>query len=194
VNAAGDSAKTTASVGVANTPVISSFVASSLTPECGATVTITANFTNGTGTVDNGVGAVINGRAVQTGPITAATTFTLRVVNSSGNVQTSSLVVTPSPVVITGIPQGNIYVTSGSLYAFQVSVSGAVDTRVGWSVDGVSGGNTSSGTINNMGVYTASATPGIHVLKVVSLIDGSAAVTGTIQVVAVPSIASFTVK
>jgi len=44
-------------------------------------------------------------------------------------------------------------------------VNGASGAAVVWSVDGVAGGNTTVGTIDASGNYTAGANPATHIIK-----------------------------
>jgi hypothetical protein len=52
---------------------------------------LTAVFSNGTGFIDHGVGSVASGVGVSTGPVTAATTFTLTVTNEFGDSVTAQV-------------------------------------------------------------------------------------------------------
>ena len=94
-NAAGHTASATpAPVTVVGAPAITSFTAAASTVTAGAATTLTAVFTGGVGTVSPALGPVTSGTAVSTGPISAATTYTLSVVNAAGVTVTASVLVT----------------------------------------------------------------------------------------------------
>lgn len=75
---------------------ITSFEASATTIAKGSSVNLTAVFTNGTASINNGVGAVSSNTAKRVTP-TATTTYTLRVTNSLGASITSSVRVNVLP-------------------------------------------------------------------------------------------------
>jgi glycosyl hydrolase family 39 (putative alpha-L-iduronidase)/centrosomal CEP192-like protein/ASPM-SPD-2-Hydin domain-containing protein len=52
---------------------------------------------------------------------------------------------------------------------FAAMVSGTPNTAVTWTVDGVLGGNSSVGMVDDTGLYTAPATQGAHTLKAISM-------------------------
>jgi hypothetical protein len=67
--------------------------------------------------------------------------------------------------------QGTVSVTpasvglmAGTTQQFTVSVQGQTNPSVTWSVDGVAGGNSTVGTINAQGIYTAPASVGNHAI------------------------------
>ncbi len=62
----------------------------------------------------------------------------------------------PSPVSVSLTP-GSATVLLGNAQSFTAAVSGAADTAVEWSVNGVAGGNSGHGTITAAGVYSAPA-------------------------------------
>jgi len=62
----------------------------------------------------------------------------------------------PPPIVVTVTPaSGSILL--GNSQTFAATVTNTTDTSVTWSVDGIAGGNASTGTITSAGVYTAPA-------------------------------------
>ena len=65
-------------------PSIMSFSASPSAVRSGGSATLTALFVGGTGTLDQGIGAVISGIGMSTGPMSADTTYTLTVTNAVG--------------------------------------------------------------------------------------------------------------
>lgn len=67
--------------------------------------------------------------------------------------------------------QGTVSVTptsvglvTGMTQQFAVTVQGETNPSVAWSVDGVAGGNSTAGTINAQGIYTAPASVGNHTI------------------------------
>ena len=62
-----------------------------------------------------------------------------------------------TPSVSVAITPGSASVLLGNTLAFAATVSNVSDASVSWSVNGVSGGSASSGTISAAGVYTAPA-------------------------------------
>ena len=59
------------------------------------------------------------------------------------------------------------------------SVSYQTDQSVTWSVDGIAGGNSTVGTIDASGLYTAPATAGEHTITATSVADSSKSGSGT---------------
>lgn len=92
-NTAGTSVTKAVTVTVAPAPAITSFTASPTTINVGQMTSLTATFINGTGSVDNGVGAVTSGTPVSVQPA-ATTIYTLTVTNAAGTSVTKSVTVT----------------------------------------------------------------------------------------------------
>ena len=116
-------ATATATVTVYPAPAIASFSASPSTITAGASVSLTALFTNGTGVITPGNQAVISGAAVSVSP-TATTTYTLTVTNPSGTAITQSATVTVNPVpaaTITSLSPSSATATGD---AFSLTVNG----------------------------------------------------------------------
>lgn len=70
--------------------------------------------------------------------------------------QPKNVTVTAPPVTVTINPT-SASVGLGSTKQFSATVTGAVDVSVTWSVNGVAGGNSATGTISTAGLYTAPA-------------------------------------
>jgi hypothetical protein len=84
------------------------------------------------------------------------------------------------------ITPGSASVLLGNTLAFAATVSDARDTSVSWSVNGVSGGSASSGTISAAGVYTAPANlpaPTTAVVTAQSVADPSKQASATVTIV-----------
>ncbi len=115
-------------------PSISSFTAGSTIITEGASVSLTAVFSNGTGVIDNGVGSVSSGTPVSVTPSTT-TTYTLTVANTSGEVVTSTVTVTVvPPPSITSFTSDASVITAGStvtLTAVFSNGTGVIDNGAG---------------------------------------------------------------
>lgn len=74
------------------TPTITSFTVSSATITAGSSVDLTAVFTNGSGSINNGLGSVTSGAPITVTP-TTTTTYTLTVTNTVGTEVTSEVTV-----------------------------------------------------------------------------------------------------
>lgn len=72
--------------------------------------------------------------------------------------------------------------TPGATQQFTATLQGLSNTAVTWSVDGVSGGNTSVGTIDATGLYTAPNAVGGHTITVASAAQPSATVQANVTV------------
>ncbi|HZU43767.1 MAG TPA: hypothetical protein VE994_13905 [Terriglobales bacterium] len=85
---------------------------------------------------------------------------------------TSVVTVTCSSVSVSVTPSSaNLVITQQQ--QFTATVQGTGNTGVNWSVDGVQGGNGSTGTISTSGLYTAPPQPGNHMVTATSLADGT---------------------
>jgi hypothetical protein len=82
-------------------PAINSFTASVSPIPAGTATSLTAVFTNGTGSVNQSVGTVTSGMPVPTGNLSATTTYTLTVTNSAGISVTQQVTVTVTVVSCT---------------------------------------------------------------------------------------------
>jgi hypothetical protein len=89
---------------------------------------------------------------------------------------------TVSVFVFTISPTSAIVAPSAS-QTFTASIQGISNTGVTWSVDGVSGGNATTGTITSSGVYTAPSAVGPHSVEAISEADPAASVSSPVTVV-----------
>jgi len=103
-NTAGKSVTAQTTVTVVPASTIASFTAA-LTPiASGASTTLTAAFSNGAGTIDQGKGVITSGTAISTGVLSTSTTYTLTVTNPAGDSVTAKVTVTvASPGTFAGI-------------------------------------------------------------------------------------------
>ena len=82
---------------IAQPPVIASFTAAPATVASGGKVNLTAVFSAGGGTIDQGIGTITSGVAVTTGSLVASTPYTLTVTNAAGTATTAQVLVTVTP-------------------------------------------------------------------------------------------------
>jgi hypothetical protein len=73
-------------------------------------------------------------------------------------------------------------VAAGATQQFTATVAGYSNTSVTWSVDGVSGGNSSVGTVNSSGSYTAPSQVGNHTVTATSVANSSLTANGAATV------------
>jgi hypothetical protein len=100
-NGIGSDAVQSFTVSVVPPPIISSFTAGSDTIVLGGSTTLTPVFSNGTGSLDSGIGAVASGVTKTVTP-TSTTIYTLTVTNAAGTSVTASTKVTvnnPIPTI-----------------------------------------------------------------------------------------------
>src|SRR6516165_3169921 len=65
-----------------------------------------------------------------------------------------------SPAVVSvSVSSQSTSAVVGQSVQFNATVSGSSNTAVTWSVNSVAGGNSSAGTVNSTGLYTAPAVP-----------------------------------
>lgn len=88
----------------------------------------------------------------------------------------------PGPAVSVSLNQSAVNIIVGATAQFKASVANSTNTAVTWSVDGVAGGNSSSGTISAAGLYTAPAQTGSHQVTAASVADTSAKANATVAV------------
>ena len=66
---------------------------------------------------------------------------------------------------------------------FTATVTGTTNLAVTWSVDGVTGGNATVGTISTTGLYTAPATYGAHTVTATSVADSTKSASSAVAVI-----------
>jgi hypothetical protein len=113
-------------------------------------------------------------------PTTVAIQVTVTAVSVADSTKTASATVTVNPVA-TGtvtVSPATATIAVGGTQQFTATMMGGSDVNVTWSVDGITGGNSSVGTISSNGLYTAPSTAGMHTITATSVsnISGSAAV------------------
>lgn len=65
---------------------------------------------------------------------------------------------------------------------FSATVNNSSNQAVTWQVDNIQGGNSTVGTINSEGLYTAPAAAGTHTIKAVSVVDSTQSGSATVTV------------
>lgn len=89
-----------------------------------------------------------------------------------------------SPVSVTLSPT-SATVTTGATQSFSATVSGSTNTAVSWTVDGISGGSSTVGTVSGTGstiTYTAPGSAGSHTLTATSAADTTKTASASISV------------
>jgi hypothetical protein len=81
-------------------------------------------------------------------------------------------------VTVTVSPR-RVGLTTSQSQTFVATVTGAADTTVTWSVDGVSGGNSAIGTVTAGGLYSPPSSAGVHVITATSVASSSASGSST---------------
>ncbi len=171
----------TATVTVVAPPSIASFNSSAGTILLGASATLTPTFSQGSGSIDHGVGAVTSGVGVSVSP-TTTTTYTLTVTNAAGTGTTSTVTITvQSPPSITAFTASPATITQGSGSTLAWTVSGATSLSLDNGIGDVSGSSSHPVTPAATTTYTLTATNGF----------GSDTRTATVTVVPPPAISAF---
>jgi hypothetical protein len=82
----------------------------------------------------------------------------------------------------------SVNVVAGAQTQFTATVQNSTNTAVAWSVDTVAGGNSTVGTINTGGLYTAPAQAGSHTVTATSMASTAASAKAAVTVTAAPVI------
>jgi hypothetical protein len=182
----------------ASSAVTVTVVAVSISP---TSVSIAANATKQfaatvTGTTNTGVKWYVDGvlgGATATGTITTgglytapatASAHTVSIISNADTTQSASSAVTVTTIVVSISPT-SVSVAANATKQFSATVTGTTNTGVQWSVDGVTGGNSTVGTISTGGLYTAPATVGTHTVTITSNADATKTASATVTVGAV---------
>lgn len=171
---------------------ISATVATNATQQFTATVTGTAN----TKVYWYVVGGSVNGTITSTGLYKApagapASQVTIRAVCdvNSERQATATVTVTGAPqTVAVNISPASASVQTAATQQFTATVTGSANTAVTWQVNGVTGGNSTVGTISNAGLYTAPAAvpAGNVVVTAISQADNTKSASATVTVTTPP--------
>jgi hypothetical protein len=85
--------------------------------------------------------------------------------SGAGNTTTTNGGITVSP--------RRAALTTSQTQQFSATLADSTSTSVTWGVDGISGGNTTVGTISSSGVYTPPSAAGTHTISAISTVDTS---------------------
>ena len=113
--------------------------------------------------------------------------------NSNGSTSASAAVTlagsgTPA-ISVTSIPPGVTNIYTSATQQFNATVVGETNTAVNWVVNNIAGGNSTVGTFDTTGLYTASsAVPSPALITITAISQASASVSGTypVTIVAAP--------
>ncbi len=126
----------------------------------------------------NSTVGTITTTGLYTAPAAAGThTIAASVVNASGSASAAVTVinftVTPSTASI----------DPSATQQFTAAIQGSTETTFSWSVDGVAGGNATTGTISTSGLYTAPAVLGAHTVTATTTTTPSVSANAAVTVV-----------
>ncbi len=182
-NAAGAEVQSEATVAVEGKPVITAFTAARDPISAGSPARLTATFSGGTGSIDQGVGAVTSGTPVTTPPLSADTEYTLTVTSPLGETTSRQLTVhTVALPSITSFTAAKTLITAGDPACFVAvfsGMAGSIDHGVG---NVLSGGSFCSPPLSGDTLFT---------LTVTNSLGDAVTQSVSVQVVAAPAIHSF---
>src|SRR5277367_4031574 len=87
------------------------------------------------------------------------------------NCGTSHSTTSSTPQVGVSLSQASMSIAVGGSAQFSATVQNSTNTAVTWSVDGISGGNATVGSISSSGEYKAPVQPGSHTVTATSVAD-----------------------
>ena len=158
-------------------PSITAFTAANPTITNGTATTLIPVFANGSGTVDNGIGAVTRGTLVSTGNLTATTTFTLTVTNTAGAFTTASVTVFIANTPFITAP-ATAQAGATGLIASVPALAGSIYS---WFLPHSSDATITGGAATNQVTFAAGAS-GWFELNCAVWAPGAASVTGTADI------------
>jgi len=162
-------------------PSIASFSAAPAAVLTGGSSLLTGVFV-GSGTIDQGIGAVSSGQAVTTGILQISASYTLTVTNAAGDSVTGAATVTAGPgVAITGFSATQAIISAGSSTTLRPLFVNAGNAAIDQGVGQVTSGS---------GFTVAPAATTVYTLTVSGL-GGPVSRTVTVTVVPPPGITSF---
>jgi hypothetical protein len=140
-------------------PQITSFAAAQDPVTVGGSTTLLAVFSNGTGSIDQGIGSVQSGMSVSTGTLTGDRVFNLTVTNGAGKTATSALTVrTVSAPQISSFTASPDTVIPGRTSSLAWSVLGATAISLDHGIGVVSGSTNVQVTPSATTTYALTAT------------------------------------
>ena len=108
--------------------------------------------------------------------------FTLFEFGCGGGSSVSAPSTPPPPQVAVSVNPGTAQMLPGETQQFTATVSGDANTSVTWSVNGVSGGNSTVGTVNASGLYSAPTTAPAAAVSVTATSAAVATASGSASV------------
>src|SRR5277367_2216190 len=160
-------------------PIAGSLVPSNATPPYNSPVMLVPTFSGGMAVIGStGVGSsditasAVSGGSYPTPLLTSATTYTLTVTDSHGNVASTTCLVTPTPVVITPITPANETIAPGQP-AFSATATGGATDHLNWSAN--------VGSFNG-DVWTSPTVAGTYTITATSVDEPSVFVTTTVTI------------
>ncbi len=180
---------TTTQVSVSVTPTTASVVAgSTATQQFAATVQGSSN-TAVTWAVVAGpssTAGTISSAGLYTPPSQAGTNTVIATsVADTTKSANATVTVTAAPVVSVSLSPTSAIVAAGATSQFTATVQNATNTSVTWSVDTITDGNATVGTISATGLYTAPTTLGAHTITAASVANSAITASATITVTAI---------
>lgn len=115
-----------------------------------------------------------------------AASFTVTAVSQAEPSQTTSATVKVNPsvgVVGVAVSPASAAIAVAAIQQFTASVSGNANTSVTWSVDGITGGNSTVGTVSTVGLYSAPTVAGQHTVTATSVAESTQKASASISVV-----------
>jgi hypothetical protein len=108
----------------------------------------------------------------------------VQVWDSTGAIYRDSVNITvgSSTTVSVAVSPTSANLAPNATQQFTATVTGNSNTSVTWTVDGVAGGNSATGTISSTGLYTAPSTPGSHTVKATSVADSTKSASAAVTV------------
>lgn len=91
--------------------------------------------------------------------------------------------VPPSAAILVTVTPQTALVPAMQAVQFAAAVQNTSNSAVNWSVDGVTGGNTTLGTISSSGLYTAPPSGGTHTVKATSIVDATRTASASVTVI-----------
>lgn len=118
---------------------------------------------------------IITSTGLYTAPSVASQgTFTITAVADSNTSISASASVTVTPIVSVTVNPHSLALETAHTFQFSATVVNTTNTAVTWQVSGVAGGNSTVGTIDATGLYTAPGTipsPAIVIVTAISVAD-----------------------
>lgn len=175
------------------------------TVQTGATQQFTATVGNTTDTAviwevngnqgGNSITGTIDANGLYTAPASVPPTPTviIRAVSHADTTRSASaqVTITGSTTVSVTVSPASVSIATGKTQQFKASVINSSDTAVTWQVDGVTGGNSTVGTIDATGLYTAPVavpSPAVVTVTAVSHADPTQTATAQVTIVAASSV------